>query len=81
MKVSEMIKNLQEFMETYGDIECWYAVDDEGNGYQKIHYEPTLYYINSYNEVYQSIEEIIEDLEIDEEDIEEEGIKTICVVN
>jgi len=45
MKVSEMIKNLQEFMEEHGDLECWYAIDDEGNGYHKINYEPSLYYI------------------------------------
>ena len=31
MKVSEMIKNLQEFIEKNGDLDCYYAVDDEGN--------------------------------------------------
>ena len=77
MKVSEMIKNLAEFINEHGDIECWYAVDDEGNGYQKIYYEPSLYYINDDDEVYQSLEE----LEIEEEDIEDEGIKPICIVN
>lgn len=44
MKISEMIKNLQEFMEEYGDLECWYASDDEGNNYNAVHYEPSLYY-------------------------------------
>ena len=29
MKVSEMIKNLQDFMEENGDIDCYYAEDDE----------------------------------------------------
>lgn len=77
MKVSEMIKNLQKFIKEHGDIDCYYAVDDEGNGYQKIHYEPSLYYINDDDEVYQSLEE----LEIEKEDIENEGIKPICVVN
>lgn len=38
MKVSEMIKNLQKFMKDNGDLDCWYAVDDEGNGYQKVYF-------------------------------------------
>lgn len=36
MKVSEMIKNLCDFIEKHGDLECWYAKDDEGNGYQEV---------------------------------------------
>lgn len=44
MKISEMIKNLQEFMDEHGDLDCFYAIDDEGNGYGKVHYEPSLYY-------------------------------------
>ena len=31
MKVSEMIENLQNFMNENGDLDCWYAKDDEGN--------------------------------------------------
>ena len=77
MKISEMIKNLQEFMEEHGDIECWYTTDDEGNEYHKIYYYPSLYYLNSDNEVYPSLE----DLEIDEEEMEDEGVKPICIVN
>lgn len=37
MKVSEMIKNLQEFMAGHGDIDCYYSEDDEGNGYHEVH--------------------------------------------
>ena len=43
MKISEMIKNLQEFMEECGDLDCWYATDDEGNEYHEVFYEPTLF--------------------------------------
>lgn len=77
MKISEMIKNLQKFMAEQGDLECWYATDDEGNGYHQIYYYPSLYYIDSDYEIYGSLE----DLEIDEENMEDEGIKPICVVN
>ena len=46
MKVSEMIKNLQEFMDEYGDLICYYFVDDEGNGFERVHYEPSLRYVD-----------------------------------
>lgn len=75
MKISEMIKNLQEFMEENGDLECWYARDDEGNGYQKVYYDPSMYYVNEYEEVYQQ-----EDYdEADEED--QKNLRPICIVN
>ena len=74
MKISEMIKNLQSFMEENGDLDCYYAVDDEGNGYSKIYYEPSKYYANEDEEVYH-----FEDLEYMEIDIED--VTPICVVN
>lgn len=46
MKISEMIKNLQDFMNEYGDITCYYAVDDEGNDFKKIHYTPSPFYVD-----------------------------------
>ena len=75
MKISEMIKNLEAVMLANGDLECYYAVDDEGNAYHPIHFEPSVYYINQYGEVFQD-----EDLEgEDEEDIAE--LQHICIVN
>ena len=75
MKISEMIQNLKEFMEEHGDLECWYAIDDEGNGYHKISYEPSLYYTaDSFNDIYTA-----EDLGWMEED--PDNWTAICVVN
>lgn len=75
MKISEMIRNLQDVAYKYGDLECWYAVDDEGNRYSSIHFEPSVYYANAYGDVFQE-----EDLECeDEEDITE--LTRICIVN
>ena len=75
MKVSEMIKNLQEFMKEHGDLECWYAVDDEGNDYNEIYYTPTKFYVNNFEDVFQQ-----EDYdEADEED--KKDLTPICVVN
>ena len=75
MKVSEMIKNLQEFMADHGDLECWYAVDDEGNGYQKVHYTPSKYYVNDDDDEVRQIEDIL----YDEESVED--YEPICIVN
>lgn len=75
MKISEMIKNLQEFMKEHGDIDCWYARDDEGNGYQKVYYKPTLMYIDEYDDVFS---ENYYD-EVDEDD--RENLTPVCIVN
>ena len=63
MKISEMIKNLEEFKAEHGDLDCWYAVDDEGNGYQRVYYDPSLYYVNEDGEMYreEDLEEYLED--------------------
>lgn len=74
MKISEMIKNLQEFMEAHGDLECYYAVDDEGNGYSEIRYTPSKYYVNEDGDVMQ-----LEDLE--EYELHIEDVEPICIVN
>ena len=75
MKISEMIKNLQEFIEEHGDIDCYYAVDDEGNAYQKVYYDPSLYYVNSYGDVFTQ-EDWYEADEYDRKDL-----TPVCVVN
>lgn len=75
MKISEMIKNLQEVMIEHGDIDCWYARDDEGNGYQEVYYDPSFRYVDEYGVVYHD-EEDLEACEVCVEDV-----KPICVVN
>lgn len=75
MKISKMIKNLQEFMAEHGDIDCYYAVDDEGNGYNAVYYNPTLMYINEYDDVFGQADYD----EADEED--RESLMPICIVN
>lgn len=72
MKISEMIENLQEFMEEHGNIDCYYATDDEGNDYHEVYYSPTFYYVNTYGDVFNPTE-------IDED--EKEDLTPICVVN
>ena len=50
MKLSEHIANCQKALEEYGDLEVITAKDAEGNGYNRVHYEPTAgYYDGEYN--------------------------------
>lgn len=74
MKISKMIKNLQEFMAQHGDLECWYSEDDEGNAYHPIYFAPSEYYADKDGEVYQ-----YEDLEYS--GLHMEDVEPICIVN
>lgn len=78
MKISEMIKNLEEFKAEHGDLDCWYAKDDEGNGYQRVYYDPTLYYVDEDNEMHseEDLEEYLEEYELTKEDV-----TPVCIVN
>ena len=78
MKISEMIKNLQKFMEKYGDLDCWYATDDEGNEYHEVYYDLSFRYVNEDGDMYseEDIEEYLEDYELTKEDV-----TPVCIVN
>lgn len=75
MKISEMITNLQSFLEEHGDLDCYYAVDDEGNAYHEVYYEPSLYFITECEDVYQADD--LSDLDEDEA----ASLKRICIIN
>lgn len=74
MKISEMIKNLQEFMDEHGDLDCWYAEDDEGNGHHRVIYDPSVRYVNEYGEI-----RMLEDIVYDEENPDD--YTKVCLVN
>lgn len=74
MKVSEMIKNLQEYIENYGDDECWYAVDDEGNDYGKVHFEPSCSYLTMEGL-------IISIADFEECGYEDDEVEPVCIIN
>lgn len=75
MKISDMIKNLYAFMDEHGDVDCWYAADDEGNEYNRVYFKPSLLYVNDYDDVFRE-EDIADE---DPEDVGE--LTKICVVN
>ena len=45
MKISELIYNLEHFQAEYGDLDCWYASDPEGNDHFPLEFTPTKAYI------------------------------------
>jgi hypothetical protein len=76
MKLSKYIECLQSFLRVLGDHECYYAVDDEGNGYQQVNYAGTMFFVDKeeleespyrLDSVYSS--EYVEALEEDQEDL------------
>ena len=60
-------------MDEHGDVDCYYAVDDEGNAYREVHYSPTLMFSNG-EDCYSK-----RDIEADGEDIAD--FEKICIVN
>ena len=74
MKVSEMIKNLQEFIENYEDVECWYASDDEGNEYHEVYFEPSYHFVNMDGE-------IVTLADIEEFGYKDDEIEPVCIIN
>ena len=78
MKLSEYIKGLQEVLNDSGDLECYYARDDEGNGYQQVGFNGCVYYHLGYQ-----LEHRVDSF-YDTEDMEEYSDDTfipVCVVN
>ena len=87
MKISELIIKLQEIQEQYGDLEYYCAIDDEGNGFNKIYYSPSVRFNIDKQEEYNNcasyeIEELNAVITEHEEDyengIEDEDYKTTC---
>lgn len=74
MKLTELIRNLEIMLKVYGDLDCYYAEDDEGNSYEEITNIPTVLYKNEDEELL-SMEDI-EYLDLDEDDVE-----AVCIVN
>lgn len=81
MKISQFIKNLQEFMEKNGDLECRYPGDDELNYTEAVYFSPSLLYIDESGEHYtvERYQEIAEEEnELGEEAPEMELVCLVC---
>jgi len=73
MKLSKVISELQEVLQKEGDLDCYFASDDEGNSYQKQWCTGTVMGIrkqdkDNYRPELYSIEEL-EDYDLEYDDI------------
>jgi hypothetical protein len=83
MLLSKYISDLQAFLKKNGDMECVYARDDEGNGYQKVEWSGSLYYTNELNEYHIDFMYSPQDFqsEVVSEGYDIEEFVQVCVVN
>lgn len=44
LKISDVIEGLKNIQQEHGDLECYFATDDEGNSYYEVNYQPTLFF-------------------------------------
>ena len=47
MKLKEYIKALKKLEKDYGNCECYYSRDDEGNSYDTVKFRPGISYTTS----------------------------------
>jgi hypothetical protein len=74
MTLREYLEELNEFVQTYPeclDMDVIYSRDDEGNGYQKVHYGPN-------KGIFEDREFIPAD-QLEEWDREEDEINAVCI--
>ena len=83
MILSEYIKGLKEILESNGDLEVVYSVDDEGNSFNEVFFSPSIgHYIFEDREYYDenSILERNEEIDMDEDSTETKlHINAVCV--
>jgi hypothetical protein len=78
MKLSKYIADLQVFLKKHGDLNCYYASDDEGNSYQACGYSGSILYTDT-PEAYR-LDSVINEDEL-EEFFEDGDYSPVCVVN
>jgi len=69
MKLSEYIKNLQQYEKEYGHLNVIYSADDEGNNFKNVIYSPSLGYYDG--EDYMFVDE--------DEDYFHEDVNCVCI--
>lgn len=83
MKLSEYIAGLQAFLQENGDMDAYYAADDEGNAYQGVGCMGSLFYLPEHEKESWHPELVGGDDKEYIAELKEDGIKftPVCVVN
>ena len=76
MTLEQYIKKLQHLLDSYGDMECYYAVDDEGNSYQHLDHACVVGYVPSLDRTI----DYVTYADYEEEGVDENWFQ-ICVIN
>lgn len=76
MKLDEYINNLQKILETnpdYAKLDVITAKDDEGNGYNTVHYTPSVGWVD------EDFESFVNENNADDVDFEDDELNINCV--
>jgi hypothetical protein len=68
MKLSKYIEELNLLLEKHGDLQCYYAKDDEGNGFNELINDGTVMYKGKDDNTVQYID--LYNIDEDEEELE-----------
>ncbi len=49
IKATQLIENLNKIIKEHGDLEICYSIDDEGNGYEEVHFSPSIGILEEYD--------------------------------
>lgn len=81
MKLSKYIKSLNAMLEEHGDMNCFYASDDEGNSFQQVGYAGSILYTDTPDAYRPDTVYCDEDLITEIEDDDSTVFHKICIVN
>lgn len=79
MKLSEYIAGLQKFLDENGDMDAYYAADDEGNAYQQVAYAGSKLFRYKRSSTHRP--DLMSEEDIEEFDYIPEECIPVCVVN
>lgn len=51
IRISDLISRLAQIKEIHGDLECYYAIDDEGNRYCRVNFDADSIYLDEDNKI------------------------------
>jgi hypothetical protein len=79
MLLSKYIEGLQKFLEENGDMDAYYASDDEGNSYQQVNYAGSKLF--RYKDASEYRPDLLSEEDIEEYDYVPDHCTPVCVVN